>query len=144
MRLPISQHSLWRCRLELEDGTLERASLFPLFDDTGRTRRFMITAEDSWRIMLVDWSRDLFRRERLRRNRLRHRYADLSDASASEAQRIDDLWHFDPWWVLTEPRYAGHEAVPTLRATNIPGYDSTLSRIWFDGTLARVTHVAIG
>ena len=56
----VSQRSLMSCRLELEDRPLERASLFPLFDDEGRTRTVMITAEENGRIMLADWTPGLF------------------------------------------------------------------------------------
>ena len=77
----VSQQSLKSGRLEFEDRPLERASLFPMFDDAGRTRMVMITAEENGRIMLADWAPGLFARDWARRNRLRLRFADLNDAS---------------------------------------------------------------
>ena len=59
----VSQRSLMSCRLEFEDRRLDRASLFPLFDDEGRTRMVMITAEENGRIMLADWAPGLFVRD---------------------------------------------------------------------------------
>ena len=138
----VSQHSLRRCQVDFQDRTLDRASLFPVFDDAGRTRWILITAEESSRIMLIAWSPDLFARHWVRRNRLQRRFADLTDVSEAEAERLGDLWHFDPWWVLGEERYSGHSAVPALRRTNIPGYDDTLGRMWFEGNLGRVSFVA--
>src|SRR5688572_19407576 len=123
----VHQRSLMSCRLEFEDRPLERASLFPLFDDEGRTRMVMITAEEDARIMLADWTPGLFEREWWWRNRLRLRFADLRDASMWDEERFEDLWHFDPVWVLGDQRYQGHGAVPALRSTNIPGYDHTIS-----------------
>src|SRR5262245_15275784 len=117
----VSQRSLKSCRLELEDRSLEHASLFPMFDAEGRTQMLMITAKDSGRIMLADWAPGLFTRDWRWRNHLRLRFADLSDASAWNEGRFEELWHFDPWWVLGEDRYHGHSAVPALRSTNIPG-----------------------
>lgn len=137
----VSQRSLKSCRVELEDRPLERASLFPMFDDEGRTRMVMITAEENGRIMLADWAPGLFARDWARRNRLRLRFADLNDASTWDEARFADLWHFDPWWVLGDQRYQGHGSVPTLRSTNIPGYDSTVSGIVFDPDLGRASYV---
>ena len=60
-----------------------------------------------------------------------------------DEERFEDLWHFDPRWVLGEERYQGHGAVPHLRSTNIPGYDQTMSGIAFDASLGRVSYVSI-
>jgi hypothetical protein len=137
----VSQRSLMPCRLEFEDRPLERASLFPLFDDLGRTKMVMITAEENGRILLADWTPGLFVRDWAWRNRLRLRFADLSDASTWDEDRFEDLWHFDPVWVLGEERYQGHGAVPALRSTNIPGYDQAVSGIGFDPSLGRASYV---
>ena len=123
----VSQRSLLSCRLEFEDRRLDRASLFPLFDDEGRTRMVLITAEENGRIMLANWAPGLFVRDWALRNRLRLRFTDLNDASMWDEERFEDLWHFDPRWVLGDERYHGHGAVPHLRSTNIPGYDQTIS-----------------
>jgi hypothetical protein len=112
LRRLVSQRSLKSCRLAFEDRPLEDASLFPLFDEEGRTRMVMITAEENARIMLADWAPGLFVRDWPWRNRLRLRFTDLDDASVWDEERLDDLWHFDPWWVLGEERYQGHGSVP--------------------------------
>jgi hypothetical protein len=140
----VSQRSLISCRLELEDRSLERASLFPLFDDGGRTRMVMITAEDNGRILLAHWVPGLFVRDWAWRNRVRLRFADLTDASRWDEERFENLWHFDPVWVLGDERYQGHGAVPALRSTNIPGYDQGVSGIGFDPSLGRASYVVKG
>ena len=137
----VGQRSLRSCRLQLEDRPLERASLFPLFDERGQTRMLLVTAEEHGRIMLAEWEPGLFVRDWPRRNRLRLRFADLSDASMWDEERFRDLWHFDPGWVLGEERYQGHGAVPALRHTNIPGFDPSVSEIVFDSSLERATFV---
>lgn len=140
----VNQQSLKSCRLELDDRPFEGASLFPLFDDEGRTQVVMITTEENGRIMLADWRPGLFVRDWALRNRVRLRSTDLSDASMWDEERFADLWHFDPWWVLGEERYHGHGSVPALRSTNIPGYDSTWSGVIFDPALERATYVEKG
>ena len=128
----VSQQSLLSCRLEFEDLRLDRASLFPLFDDEGRTEMVLITTEESGRIMLAPWAPGLFVRDWPRRNRLRIRFTDLNDALMWGERRFEDLWHFDPKWVLGDERYQGHGSVPHLRSTNIPGYDQTMSGVAFE------------
>jgi hypothetical protein len=139
-----SQRSLRSRRLEFEDRPLERASIFPMFDDEGRTRMVMITAEETGRILLADCAPGLFARDWWQRHRVRLRFTDLVDASTWDEPRFADLWHFDPWWVLGEPRYQGHGSVPIVRSTNIPGYDSTVSEVVFDRDLGRVSYVVWG
>jgi hypothetical protein len=92
----VSQYSLRRSRLQLEDRPLDGAALFPLFDEAGRTRAVMLLDGQTRRIVLADWTPDLFERRWLQRHRLRLRFADLRDADASDAERLGDLWHFDP------------------------------------------------
>ena len=138
----VSQKSLMSCRLELDDRSLEHAALFPLLDDEGRTQLLMITAQESGRIMLADWAPGLFVRGWAWRNRLRLRFADLSDASMWDEERLEELWHFDPAWVLGDERYHGHGSVPALRRTNIPGYEPDISGFGFDGTLERAAYVS--
>jgi hypothetical protein len=92
--------------------------------------------------MLADWTPGVFVRDWAWRNRLRLRFSDLSDASIWDDERFDELWHFDPRWVLGDDRYRGHAAVPALRGTNIPGYDPTISDIVFDPGLGRASYVA--
>lgn len=140
----VSQHSLKSCRLHFEDRPLPDASLFPLFDDEGRTRMVMITAEENARIMVADWAPDLFARDWRWRNLLRLRFADLDDVSRWGEDPCADLWHVDPWWVLGDERYQGHGAVPRLRSTNLPGYDSTVSGVVFSADLGRASYVMKG
>jgi hypothetical protein len=140
----VSQQSLTSCRLELEDRLLERASLFPLFDDEGQTRVMMVTADEDSRILLADWTPGVFVREWWWRNRLRLRFSDLNDASTWDEARFEDLWHFDPWWVLGHDRYYGHGSVPALRRTNIPGYDTKMTGLTFSPDLGRAAYVARG
>ena len=140
----VTQKSLHRCRLELDDSELQPASVFPFFDGEGRTRSLMITAEESGHIWLVPWRANLFARRWLHRNRLQLRRSDLVDLSGDEAERSSELWHFDPWWVLGEQRYHAHIAVPHLKRTNIPGYDDGYTQMWFSGSLDRVVLTQTG
>jgi hypothetical protein len=140
----VRQRSLHRRRFELLDRRVERASLFPLFDASGAVSALMLVSDEGASIQLVRWRPGLFTRGWLRPHRLDLRSSELEDATGDEAEERIELWHFDPWWVLLEPRYARHPAVPALRYTNIPGYDAEVTRVYFDASLSRVTHLGQG
>ena len=140
----VSQHSLHRRPLELMDRVIERASLFPLIDQSGRTQALMLTSDDLASVYLIDWNPAVFEHRRFRPNRLQVRFADLRDSEISRATSLERLWHFDPWWLLGELRFAGHEAVPPLKRSNIPGYDREVQHAWFDKGLERMTHLGSG
>ncbi len=139
------EHPALYCRsLQLRGRRLEKASLFPFFDRQGATRLLMLTTQDSGRIALIGHHAGLFTRRRFRPSRLDVDFGALTNATESEHDRLADLWHFDPWWELGEARYAGHPAVPALKATNIPGHDKTWQTVVFDDTLGIVRRVTLG
>ena len=139
-----SQQSLHRCRLRVDGERLGPASVFPFFDDEGKTRSLMVTTEDSSRILLLEWNEGRFRRRGLRRNELRLQGKEWADASEDDAARVAHLWHFDPWWVLGEERYVGHPAVPHLKGTNIPGFDESYTTAFYDRSLSAVRLMGTG
>lgn len=144
----ISQHSLHAVRLQFGDRQTPAASVFPFFDDEGRTRALMLTSDLDGRIALVDFQSSLFAGRsllpRLRLQRIALRHVDLRDSETTDGESVAHLWHFDPWWELAAERYFNHPAVPALKSTNLPGYDESISRVWFDKTLGRVTWVGFG
>ncbi len=141
---PLSQKSLHGRTLHLLDHRLDKASVFPLFDHEGSSRTLMLVTEASRDIMLADYRPGVFAKPYFGPGRLGLRRADLRDASEAEAEACTHLWHFDPWWLLGEPRYDGHVAVPPLKSTNIPGVDARIKQVWFDRSLAKVHWALLG
>ena len=135
-----SQHALHGRPLQLDDQRIPRASLFPLFDRDGKTAMMMLTSDDP-QILLVHWEPGLFVAPLLTAARLHLHRADLHDCELDELDRLRQLWHFDPWWELTDERYACHSAIPTLKSTNLAGFVPSIARVWFDRDLGRVTRV---
>jgi hypothetical protein len=136
--MTVSQHMLHKCVVHFDDGAQSGVSIFPLFDDTGRTHSLCVIDSKSSRIALVEWRSELFRIGFLGRKHVALRWRGLRDTKATAAQRIGKLWHFDPWWELIEERYSGHAAVPPIRGTNIPGYDKDLKQVHFEADLGRL------
>jgi len=109
---------LHRIPVQAGGWRLEAASIFPFFDSRG---------DVCWLMLVTPKRRDIF----FLRNRAGtvatqaggvtiaghpQRWEDLSLA---EHREITALFHYDPWWVLGEERFLGHEAVPGLKATNL-------------------------
>lgn len=139
-----TQRSLHETTLELDDGLLEEASLFPLFDDRGQTRSLMLVSAGSSEIYLFDWTPEVFTRRMMAPDRLAVSLSDLRDAGDDEADAVAQLWHWDPWWVLMEERFAGHPAVPSLRGTNIPGFDDSWTGARFHRRLSQLAWLETG
>ncbi len=144
MSWPVGQHTLHGCTLRLRDRCLEKASLFPLFDGDGATQTLMVTSGSNGRIALVDYTPGMFTRRLLGPHELDLRTNDLRDAQLFDAERLNSLWHFDPWWELGNGRYADHPTVPALKTTNIPGFEQDWRSVWFDHTLGRASWVKSG
>ena len=139
---PISQHSLHDRGFHI-GGLRLAASVFPFFDDRGAVRLHMITTSTDGRILLLPHASDLWQLA-LRKRAPEVAWAELEEAQSTELDRFRDLWHFDPWWELGEPRYAANEAVPAIKATNVPGYDDRITGLWFSRDLGRVSLLRFG
>ena len=59
-------------------------------------------------------------------------------------ERLTQLWHYDPWWVLAKPPFADHFATPALKRTNcvdrLPTHTEALA---FERNLSRVHSVQV-
>ncbi len=141
---PTQQRTLHGCAVQLRDRRLEEASVFPFFDNQGKTQALMVTTADSDQIALVDYRANLVTKRLFQAPRLDLLHAELLETQLTDAHRLRNLWHFDPWWELGDARYAGHRAVPILKGTNIPGYDTWWRRVWFDSALGGVRAVMAG
>ena len=128
----ISSKRLHDRRIITPERTVERASLFPFFDREGQVRSFLLVDPTSSELFLAH------RAERILVPfwgpiRIKDRLEFLAD------DNIDNLlpfWHYDPWWLLKEPRYKDNEWATVLPGTNCvnelaPGVQSLL----FSGNL---------
>lgn len=145
--IPVRQVGLHRRRLRALDRKLARVSLFPFFDGRGEVRALMLVSAGSPRIqMLSAWSGrigvPLF--GALRLNEM---FDDVADLDRQTSEGYAHLWHYDPWWVLREPRYEGHPAVPALASTNcVSSFELENGKVvgaLFDRALERLTHVTV-
>ena len=116
----IHQKVLYPCRVHLRDAVLERAGFFPFFDRHGQVHGYMLVWPSSSWIVWLDAGSDPI--EGIRPLRLKVDFGRLQDMGPHDLDLYPELWHYDPWWLLREPRYKGHPAVPPLKATNAVRY----------------------
>jgi len=70
--------------------------------------------------------------------------SDVRAVSGEAGARVGGLWHYDPWWVLDERRYARHPDVPVLKATNCAGrLRPGVKMLHYRGNLSRISMVTV-
>lgn len=137
---PVAARQLHRRRVRLRDRLLLQASLFPFFDGEGRVKASMLVWPDSESIVLLPHRPRLFRVPLLSDVTLRSDHQALVDTNAERATEITaGCWHYDPWWLLREPRFHGHSAVPVLKATNcVQRFVDPVRACYFSRDLSRL------
>ena len=116
--LPVSAGRLRGRTIRFLDQSVRGVSLFPFFDRSGEVRQVMIVLRDSQELFLLPWGPNRIRVPFWDAVIVRHELATLQRIGPTPLQAIDGLWHYDPWWILDDDRYAGHPARRWLQASN--------------------------
>lgn len=141
--LPVAASSLHRQRVRLRDVPLDQASVFPYFDHEGQTRALMLVWPPAPEIVVLEHRSDLARARWSGEIDIDVDFAALLDAPSDRIAAIAGLWHYDPWWVLAEPRFEGHPSVPVLKATNcVDVFSRPVYGCFFTRDLSRLVGVA--
>lgn len=135
---PVSAKRLYKRNACVGGMLWEGASLFPLFDCEGKVREVMFAREDSAQVYLASWEPNRFQVPLFGKMNL-----ELGDwfplpVSETGVERIQGLWHYDPWWILDEARYGSFAWMAQFKATNCVGSCETVSSVYFTSGLQRV------
>ena len=136
--IPISSKRLHNRRVITPDRTVDRASLFPYFDREGRTQSFLLVDPASSELFLARGA------ERIRvpwwgAIRIENPLEILSD---DNIETLLAFWHYDPWWLLKDPRYEDNEWAAVLPGTNcVNDLPAGVKSLLFSGNLLRVRWV---
>lgn len=137
--LAISQASLVKRKLLLRDGLLERATLFPLFDNLGETEWLLLINHSKGAVYRLPFRRDLYRKPWFRNGRLAASVAELYELDLESAYDLSDLWHFDPWWLLREEPFRDMAITPPLKRTNCVTEMERTTALYFRPDLSQVS-----
>jgi hypothetical protein len=112
--------------------------MLPLFDRAGEVRFVLTVAADSPDVSLVR-AEGLPRIPWLGRIRLPDHVPLFREILREDVNAIRDLWHFDPWWLIAEPRFATHWARELLMSTNLVGRTKvTVGSLYYRRDLSQV------
>lgn len=138
--LPISSSRLRRRTLIMPDWSLARAGLFPFFDRQGMIWRVMVVDADSPQIWLFDPNQAELRIPLLGPINLRPVPSTMRLLDDRELAAVKGLWHFDPSWVLGDPKYAPSAAAQSLKESNcLERFPWPVSTLYYRRDLSRVS-----
>ena len=134
----ISAKSLLKIKLRDDSGkTWKGVTVFPFFDRFGDILKMMVIIPDGAMVYFFNPS-DRIYIDGMGRVRLKGLVSTLRPMRVDLGRELRDLWHFDPWWVLTKPEYVNRAWVPAGKATNCP---HLFDMVWFDLKLTRIAGV---
>ncbi len=144
-RPPVRAKGLLKRGVVIGQTAVDDASLFPFFDRAGHVKMLMLVSEHSDEIVFIDCESGTASAWPWRRICLNVEGAEAFEPARPDTiERACRLWHFDPWWVLGEPRYAGHWAVPHLKQTNFVGKtEREVFSVMYRGDLSRISWVVL-
>jgi hypothetical protein len=138
--LPVSSSGLRRRTLVTPEWTLAKAGLFPFFDRRGVISRVMVVGVESSQIWLFDPNMAELRIPLFGPIVLQPLPSTLRRLEGLQLAEVKELWHFDPWRVLGDPRFAGSDVAQSLRATNSFGqFPSSVTVLYYRRDLSRVS-----
>jgi len=142
--LPISARRLCRRKLQLKDGAIKRAALFPMFDRQGRIKRIMVLSSGLPDIFLIKPRAGMFQIPIWGSIFLADHVACLQRISRDHFNAIRKLWHYDPYWMLNDESYAGQRVIRLLKVTNCADrLPDNIRMVYFKRDLSQVNYVLI-
>lgn len=136
---PLPALSLFRRPVDFTDGRRQNITLFPLFEGTGKVKKLVIVSDSPAQISVVDWRPGLVEKPIFSALRVKVPFHTLSDLEAEDAYQATGWWHYDPWWLLTEPHLCEHPATPPLKTTNcVNELGESVTSLSFTRDLSRV------
>ena len=144
--LPVGAKALHRCRVRFDDRETWHVSLFPFFDANGEIKSLLFVRYDSATLHSVAFHPGVFEQPHpWATKRIRLPAGEVRALQPGHAlERLVQLWHYDPWWVLAEPPFQRHSATPTLKRTNavnrLPPKTASLA---FDRSLTHVRSIQV-
>lgn len=142
--LGVSAQRLHKRHFALDDGDTLQGSVFPFFNREGEVRALMIGDTERGEVYATHWREGLMRPRWFASDELHVTRGELHTVTGNDLGPLGTLWHFDPWWVLRQARFAHQDAVPLLKQTNCANELGDGSKLFFTGDVSRIRLVMRG
>lgn len=116
------------------------ASVFPFFCPSGQVKRLMMLLPDSNIAFMIPFKKGLAKVSWLGTVRLSMSMAELSTYSDFTREQVEDLYHYDPNWLLSHERFSTYGARALIQRSNCADYfmDKKVGHIRFSRDLSRL------
>ncbi len=112
----ISAEELYKQELTLDPGV--KGTCFPFFNQCGIIQYHLVLRENDLTMYVLQAKPCMIKTTRPMGIRIEPQQLSTSGLFNDHYHQLKQLWHYDPWWLLKEPDYRNHWAVPQLKATN--------------------------
>lgn len=142
---PVQAKRLHEHALRIGPRPSESGSLFPFFDRDGAVSHLMVMLPHTPEVYAFHWRAGRVTVPPVGAVRIGDSGFALDPLDEQTAHELATLWHYDPWRVLTEPRYRDYWAVPMLKATNAVTFleKRSVTSMCFARDLSRTHTVAL-
>ena len=143
---PVRAKRLHEHALRLGSRPSETGSVFPFFDREGAVSFLMVALPHTSEVYAVRWRTRLVTIPPVGAVRIGGGTFALDPLDEQSARQLAALWHYDPWWILTEPRYRDYWAAPMLKETNVIPHlqEHNVTSVCFTRDLSRAYTATIG
>lgn len=134
--LPVRALSMHQRDIIVAGHPIPAATIFPFFDFDGTVFYLLIVDPVSGELTVCK-PQDVKRFPWFKPIKIRHS-APISHSNYVD--KLSELLHFDPWWLLTEAPFCDYDYVSVLKMTNcVYDFDKDVTGLYFNGKLQQVT-----
>jgi hypothetical protein len=123
---------------------IKGASVFPFFGRSGQVKRLMVLLPDSDIALMVPFKSGLAKVSWTGAVRLSMSLAELTACDDFTREQLDDLYHYDPNWMLSQERFSTYWATNLIKQANCADeMEKNVREIRFSRDLSRIESVVM-
>jgi hypothetical protein len=114
----ITSKDLFDTTLITADETVKGASVFPFFNRSGQVKQLMIVLPGLKKVFMIPFEKGLASIAYYGVIRLSTDLRELKSHSDFALKQIDQLYHYDPNWLLSHEWFADYWAIASIKRSN--------------------------
>ena len=116
--LSIADALITNTTLMAKNERIQGASIFPFFTRSGQVKQLMIVLPNAKTVFMIPHKKGLATVSFFGRVRLSIDSAELKSHANFTPLQVDQLYHYDPKWLLNHERFAAYWAKPLIVRSN--------------------------